>query len=218
MKKTITIVAVLAAALCTTARADETSGLSVGLRSSYAIPLGSAADGSALNDLTKGAIPFQLDVGWRFDPHWLAGAYFAWGPALVADAGKRALQASGASDVRGHYQQRLGIQGIYTFSPDQRLAPWAGLGLGYEWTRFAQAKVDGNETEIGLAGFEASLQLGGDYRVSRRFVVGPFASVSFGRYDSYTSWTQHQGSSDSSVNDKGIHEWIQLGVKGSFGL
>lgn len=201
------------------ARADEASGLALGLRTSYGVPLGEAGDGSSLRSLTTGAVPVQIEAGWRFDEHWLAGAYFAWGPTVVGGGARSALRAQGARDVSGHFEQRLGLQAIYTVLPDRRFAPWIGLAVGYEWTRYADAKLaDGRETELGLGGPEATLQVGGDYRVAPRFSVGPFAAFSVGRYHSRLVWVEDGSDTTSSVNDRGTHGWIHLGVKGTFNL
>jgi len=219
MKKALLLLSLLTLATAARpARAGDDAGLQLGLRAAYALPLGDAGDGAELRDLTPGAVPVQLEAGWRFDRHWLAGAYFAWGPSLVGDVAKDALAEAGASDVSGHFEQRVGLQGIYTFSPLSKLAPWVGLGLGYEWTRYADAKLpSGDETEVGLRGFEALLQVGGDYRVTSRLTVGPYATFSVGQYGSHVA-TVEGDSSTTDVEDRGIHEWVQLGFKGSFDL
>jgi outer membrane autotransporter protein len=227
MRKRIAVVAVLGVLVAPAAGADSQSGLSLGLRAAYGVPLGTAGDGSRLNQLTSGAVPVQLDVGWRFDEHWLAGGYFSWGPAMTARSAKRDLAAQGATEIDGHAVQRIGVQGIYTALPNARLAPWVGLGLGYEWTRYAQARLETStgsaDAEIGMGGFEASLQAGADYRLSARWTVGPFASLSFGQYrehvadvDVRTGTVRDPGT--TKVSDKGIHEWLQLGVRGTFDL
>jgi hypothetical protein len=219
MRNTIAAVSLLALAFTASpALADERSGLTLGLRAAYGLPLGEAGDGSNLNELTKGAVPVQLEAGWRFDEHWLAGAYFAWGPTFVANDAKDALAAQGARDVSGHFEQRVGVQGIYTILPGERFAPWVGVGAGYEWTRYADATVASGETELGLRGLEAMLQVGGDYALTPKFSVGPFASFNVGQYRSHVSWVENDGSTTTTVNEKGVHEWLQLGVRGTFGL
>jgi hypothetical protein len=222
MKKTLIAAIVVLSAAASPARAGEPSGLSFGLRTGYGIPLGEAADGVKLKDLASGAVPVQLECGWRFDEHWLAGAYYSWGPTFVADGAETALAARGATDVSGHFEQRIGVQGIYTFSPMKKLAPWAGVGVGYEWTRYADAKVDGREVEVGLRGFEAMVQAGADYRLNPRLSVGPFATFNVGQYRSTIEWVENgddlDTSADASIGDRGVHEWIQLGIRGTFDL
>lgn len=221
-RKIFAALAVLTATLAAPARAGETSGLSLGLRAAYGVPIGDAAEGTRLSELATGAAPVQLEAGWRFDEHWLAGVYFAWGPTFLASGAEDALEARGATDVSGHFEQRLGIQGIYSFSPVKGLAPWAGLGLGYEWTRYADAEIGGEEVEVGLRGFEATLQAGAQYPLTSRFSVGPFAAWSVGQYRSTIEWTERDGGvdtdADRKVEDRSIHQWLQLGLRGSFDL
>lgn len=227
MKKLIAAAALLATFAAAPARADADRGLTLGLRASYGVPLGTAGDGESLGDLTSGAVPVQIDVGYRFTEHWQAGAYFAWGPAMLASDAKRALAAQGATSLGGHAVQRLGLQGIYTFMPSARFAPWAGLGLGYEWTRYAEARLNTStgsaDAELGMGGFEAVLQVGGDYRLSPKFTAGPFATLNFGQYREHVSDVDVKSGSvpdpgTTKVSDKGIHEWLQLGIKGTFEL
>jgi hypothetical protein len=230
MRELIAALSVIAAvAAAPAARADEGSGLALGVRAAFGMPLGNAGDGQDLDHLTKGAIPIQIDVGWRFDSRWLAGAYFSAGPTLVASNAKGALTAAGATRVEGHAVQRVGVQALYTVLRAPRFDQWVGLGLGYEWTRYAEARVTSDsgtaDAELGLRGFEAILQIGGDYRVSPKFSVGPFATVNFGQYRSHVSDVEVKsgtvpdpGSTSRAVEDRGIHEWMQLGVKGTFNL
>jgi hypothetical protein len=226
MKKLVAaaVVAVLTF-LAAPARAEE-KGFTLGLRTAYALPLGTAGDGADLNELTSGAVPVQIELGYRLTRNVLAGAYFAWGYAMVADEAKSALAADGATGIGGHAVQRVGVQAIYSFMPGAKLAPWAGLGVGYEWARYASAELRSAtgtaDTEVGLRGFEALLQVGGDLRVAPKFTIGPFATLNVGRFESHvasvdeTSGTFPGGDSSQEVSDKGFHEWIQLGVKGTF--
>ena len=201
------------------ARADETSGLSLALRAAYGHPLGKAGDGLTLRSLTTGAVPVQLEAGWRFDEHWLAGGYFSYGPTFAGGGARAALRAQGASDVSGHFEQRLGLQGLYTILPERRFAPWVGLAVGYEWTRYADATLaDGREIEVGLRGLEAALQAGADYRLTPRFSVGPFASFNVGQYRSRLTWIEDGADTTRSVDQRGTHGWLQLGLKGTFAL
>lgn len=226
MKRVAAVLFVAAlAALAAPARAED-KGFTLGLRTAFAVPLGTAGEGAKLNELTHGAVPVQVELGYRLTRNVLAGAYFAWGYALVADEAKSALAADGATGIGGHAVQRVGVQGIYGFSPGARLAPWAGIGFGYEWARYASAELRSAtgtaDTEIGLRGFEALLQVGADYRLAQKFTVGPFATLNVGRFESHvtsvdeTSGTFPSGDSSREVSDKGFHEWIQLGLKGTF--
>jgi outer membrane protein W len=218
MRTTAALFAVAALAAAAPARADRDSGLALGIRAAYAVPFGSAVQGTDLDKVTAGSSPLQLDVGWRFDRRWQAGAYLGYGFVRLADEANAALAAQGATNIDGHALMRLGVQGIYTLLPDARFAPWVGASVGYEWLRYASATVAGKESEVGVRGFEAGLQLGADYRLGSSFAVGPFAAFSVGQYRSRMTWVSGAGETATDVADKGVHEWLQLGIKGSFEL
>lgn len=218
MRTTAALFAIAALAAAAPARADRDSGLALGIRAAYAVPFGGAVQGTDLNKLTSGTSPLQLDVGWRFDRRWQAGGYLGYGFVRLADEANAALAAQGATDIDGHALMRLGLQGIYTILPDARFAPWVGASVGYEWLRYASATVAGKETEVGVRGFEAGVQLGADYRLGPSFAVGPFAAFTVGQFRSKMTWVSGSGETASDVADKTIHEWLQLGIKGSFEL
>ena len=220
MMRITTAVSLLAVSmiLASPARADEESGLSIGLRAAYGLPLGSAGDNTDLANLTAGAVPFQLDVGYRYGRNWQVGAYFGYGIAMVADEAKATLAAQGATDIGGHTIMRAGLQHFYTFQPEARFAPWVGCNAGYEWTRYASASSAGKDMEHGVRGFEGGIQLGGDYKLTPKLTVGPFASFNLGQFQSQTMWVSGSGETATDVKDKAIHEWLQLGIKGTFNL
>jgi hypothetical protein len=222
MRKMLVALAVTTLVGAAPARADGASGLSFALRAAYGVPLGSAGDGAKLKDLTSGAVPIQVDAAWRFDSHWQAGAYYSWGPAFVAGAAKDALTAAGASEVGAsgcaQWEQRVGIQGLYAFDAWKGVSPWVGLGAGYEWTRYAYGKLGADDFSVGVRGFEASLQLGASYRLASGFSAGPFAAVSVGQYQSSVRRVENGGATTTEISDKGIHEWLQVGIRGSYDL
>jgi len=218
--KTTTALSLAAAMLLAAPRAysDEDSGLTLGLRGVYGVPFGSAARGTDLDKLAAGTSPLQVDVGYRFDRHWQAGGYFGYGFVRLADAANAALAAQGAANVDGHRLMRLGLQGVYTILPEARFAPWAGVSVGYEWLRYASATVSGKESELGFRGFEAGVQVGADYRLGSSFRVGPFAAFNVGQFQSQMTWVSGAGETATDVAAKGVHEWLQLGIEGSFNL
>jgi len=67
-----------------------------------------------------------------------------------------------------------------------------------------------------VKGFEfANLQAGGDFKVADHVGVGPFVSFSLGEYSSVSMDPEIAGMVDEIPN-KAIHEWLVIGVKGSF--
>jgi len=214
MKTRIAIISLLlvVTALVSPAFADE-GKFTLGARAARAVPLGTAGDGWKLNELVTLGAPVQLDADVRVGDSWRVGGYFSYGPVAIADEAKDFLAAAGLSEIGGHRQQRVGLQVARDFRTSARLSPWVGVSAGYEWTRYAAAKVAGQETEIGMAGFDAAIQLGAAYKVTPRFTVGPYAAFDLGRFGKNVSWTEDEGGTSTDITEKGTHQWLRFGVK-----
>lgn len=184
------------------------SGLSFGLRTGYALPLGNAAEFSTplgkleskLSDVYSGAIPIWADVGYRINPNIYVGGFFQFGVGLMnSDKG------ADSGNV-----MKFGANAHYHFMPQSNFDPWAGLGVGYE---IANAKNKAG-AETTMSGFEfANLQAGGDFKVMPALRVGPTAMFSVGQYSSISS-----GGTSLSGFDKTMHMWLTLGIRGQYDL
>jgi hypothetical protein len=137
---------------------DVNSGIEVGLRTGYAIPLGNSAGSPAagapapnLSDTISGAIPIWIDAGYRLaSPNLFLGAYFQYGIGFNGSA----LNNCNCSTNVVMY----GIQAHYHFMPDQTIDPWAGYGIGME-------QVNGSNNNGSASGWDYGiLQVGADYR------------------------------------------------------
>ena len=187
---------------------------SLGLRAARAVPFGTAGDGWNLNELTTVGAPLQIDADYRVGDNWRLGAYFSVAPLKIADEAKSSLQGLGLSKVGGHCQQRVGLQVAYDFRPQARFSPWVAVGAGYEWTRYAAATLPtGMETEIGMGGLDAALQVGGSYKVTSRFAIGPYAAFDLGRFGRNVRWEEGGDATSSKILEKGTHQWVRFGVK-----
>ncbi len=218
MKTSIALSLLLSAVVLAAPAHAAMPGCNLAIRAAYGIPLGDATGTTELKDLTSGGVPVQIEANHRFSPSWEAGAYFGYGLTRIADRAKADLTAQGATDVSGHRMQRVGIQGIYHILPQAKLAPWVGVGAGYGWTRYAQATLGGKDTEVGFGGFEAMVQAGAAMRVSSKLAVGPFASATFGQFNHHLMSVEGDEGQTHSLSDKGTHEWIEFGLRGSFDL
>jgi hypothetical protein len=70
-------------------------------------------------------------------------------------------------------------------------------------------------------GLDGTVQLGGDYWLAPRFAVGPFMAFTFGRFSTVALDASSAGQSQSTsqdIEDEAWHEWLQLGLKGTFDL
>lgn len=194
------------------AQAPAASGFSLGARLAYGIPLGDADGGdpaaaiaaTKLSDIFSGQVPVQLDAMYRIDRNWSLGLYFQYGFAFVASGTCPSGISCSAHDLRfgGQVQYRFDGQGFM---------PWLGVGIGGEWATVT-ASSGGVSADIDISGFEfANLQVGGDWLASPMFRVGPFLQVTFAQYDTYKAVGQ-----TITLPNKTLHEWLQLGVKGTF--
>jgi hypothetical protein len=189
-------------------------GLDLGVRVGYALPLGSIDEGDKTSDTFSGAIPLVLEAGYRLNANFTIGALFQYGIAQVKDTdpcGTTGVSCSGSI-------VRLGIEALYNFNLDGPVTPWVGLGTGYEWMSVS-AEGGGQNLTAGAHGFElATIHAGGDYRLSRQLALGLFASLSIAQYSTISVEGTGVPSQSMDITNKAIHEWLQIGVRGKFGI
>jgi hypothetical protein len=190
-------------------------GLDLGVRLGYALPFGNTSGSEKLSDGISGAVPIVLEAGYRINANFTVGALFQYGIAQVKE--NATTMCGGAISCSGSVI-RLGIEGLYNFNLDTPLTPWVGLGTGYEWMSIDISGM-GASGSAGTRGLEfLTLHAGGDYRLSQQLSVGPFLSFSIAQYSTVTAQLPGQPSTSADVTDKSMHEWLQLGVRGKFGI
>jgi hypothetical protein len=206
--------------LTTTPEGPPEKGISLGLRLGYAFPIGKAGGGAdeTLSSMFKRSVPIQFDIGWRFNPKIYAGAFFEYGFTSLADAHQEDCKNNANECSARTY--RFGLDFVYTFSPNAKFIPWAGLGVGYEMTK-STSSAAGSSIEAVIRGVEfAHLMTGVDYRLSPVFKIGPFVNFTLAQYSQIE--TPVVPGSDPpvvgptrtyDVEPKGIHGWLQFGVK-----
>lgn len=195
------------------------SGLSVGLRLAYGLPFGgvSGAAGDDLSNFFSGSFPIQLDLGWRFNPHWYLGGYFQYGFLFIATSSPVTTACSAGASCSGT-DMRFGVDLVYTFLPYGTITPWVGVGAGYEITKLSASSA-GQSIDFTFSGWEfGHVSLGLDFRLAPSFRIGPFATITFGQYQSvdspYNINTGQLGATQSyDISQKALHEWLQLGMK-----
>jgi len=64
----------------------------------------------------------------------------------------------------------------------------------------------------------ATIHLGGDYLAAPQLALGPFVSFSVGQYATASVEAPGIPSMSQDVTDKKMHEWLQLGIRGKFGI
>ncbi|OFX20132.1 MAG: hypothetical protein A2V77_11360 [Anaeromyxobacter sp. RBG_16_69_14] len=199
-------VAVATPAFARHAPTQEESGFTLALRTGYGASMGTFAGTMDMSDAIPGQLPLLLEAGYRINENILAGAYLEYG---VATGTTKLLQ--GGSDASGH-TLRFGVEGIYHFMPELGFSPWAGAGFGYEGGSVS-ASNGFVENEVSFSGFEyLNLQVGADFHLARSFDLGPYLALSVASYSSIS-----EDNVDRSFSS-GTHEWLRIGVKGTFNL
>lgn len=204
----------------TAARAEELpTRFEAGVRVGLGFPIGNAAgstltapNGTSLADLVAWTVPLQLELGARIGPVFVGGyGSYAFGKAgsLFEGASSRS-----ASDVR------LGFEVLWHLSPDRKVDPWVGMGVGYEWLNLGVEVGTLGRINATFRGFEwVNVQLGIEFVLGRHFALGPFVQASVAQYDSgsaelITSRGTRGGSED--IQSKAVHAWIAVGLRFAF--
>jgi hypothetical protein len=120
-----------------------------------------------IQDISGPGLAAEVDLGWRFDPHWMAGIYgnftgFEPDSTLPRDTDVRSVTA--------------GIQGQYFFRPYRVISPWVGLGSAWRGN-WVVPEVGGITSRQGWE--IARLTVGADFRIEREISVGPFVGGAF---------------------------------------
>jgi hypothetical protein len=209
-------------------------GFELGARIGYGIPLGKISEESTtdndLSDGISGMIPLQLDLGYRVIPPLMIGGYVMYGFGMTGDALSKSCDRAkslGADASCSAHDVRLGLQVQYHIMPEGKVDPWVGAGIGYEWLTVGVDLSGGGASQEQSStggGFEfINLQGGADFSVAPGFGLGPFLSLSVAQYSTISSSCDGDGcgtidSVSKDIDKKAMHEWLTLGVRGTFVL
>ena len=197
---------------------SELSGIELGVRVGYGLPLGNAygvagLPNAKLSDLIGGMIPFWADVGYRIDPNWYVGGFFQFSIGLVPSS---LCSGIGCSEN----ELRFGLNVHYHFLPAGTFDPWVGIGAGYEILNISASNLGVSVSGVSAStnGWEfGNAQLGLDYKFSPEFGVGPFVTFTVAQFANASASVQGISVSQSIAN-KTIHEWLIFGLRGVFDL
>ena len=189
-------------------------GFEIGTRLGVALPMGqfySRADGSSapsLNDVFVLKVPILLELGYDITPSWMIGIHAQYG--FIVDKTGDGTRCS-SDTICSDHDIEIGIEGQYHFAPDTPLDVWLGLGLGYEFE--GETRTNAGQTETyALQGPQfMKFQAGTDIRIGRSMTLGPFLSFSLAEYNKFTD-----NGASSDLTSTSMHEWLVLGVKGTF--
>jgi hypothetical protein len=203
MRKALVTATALVALLAPAAAGAQ---LDLGVRVGWAVPAGHAFSGGDLAGLVNGALPVQIDVGYRLSPALSVGAFASYALGridahVVADAGVD----HGATVLRAGLRASYALERL---SPV--VVPWAGLGAGYE-----RMRLDLGTTYTYLGWELVTLEAGADWKVRSSFRIGPVFAWSLGGYDRLEIHPDPDGSS-GGIAARGRHAWVTLGLRGRF--
>lgn len=196
-----------AALLVTTALPSAASAqIFLGVRGGYAIPWGDVMTSRPLSDTVKSQLPVQLDLGLKLGKALGVGAYASYGLAQRSAAWRRECDARGSdcSAATLRIGAQLDLHAENTASSEL----WGGVAAGYEELRTRDP--NGLVPEVAFKGYDATLQGGFDLLVSPEVRIGPFVSVTVGRFD------RVKAAAEAEITSKELHGWLQLGVRGMF--
>lgn len=180
---------------------EKDTGFTLGLRGAWGVPLGTLGASANLSDVTVGNIPLWVEAGYRFNSNITAGLFAQFTRGFSANCPNQADCST--SDTR------FGVEATYSFMPRSTISPWTGLGVGYEILSWSRAGADSSASGIEYG----NLQLGADWNLNAHSSVGPFATMTFGKFSS-----QNSGGVSTSYTDTGIHNWLQLGLRFAYKL
>jgi hypothetical protein len=197
-------------------------GFALPLLNAYRSPKDQSA--VALSDEVVGSVPIGLEIGHRVMSALYLGGVVTFGPAFPREASDGYCQPNATSCGGDHL--RVAFQArVYPLRAGV-LEPWIGLGFGYERLELREegtlATGDTGGVATTLSGIEYfELSAGADFEVLRDVRLGPLLSFALGQYGRATvQQTSAIGTTTSSntIKDPAVHGWLQLGVRGAFGL
>lgn len=187
-------------------------GFQLAVRSGVALPAGRLSESTAMAGLASAQIPAFLDIGAKVTRHLFIGGYGSLGLGGVSDRWER--RCSDKSDCSSR-SMHIGAQIQYHFAPAERVSPWIGYGVGYEWLwTQGHPETTYHGPEYGR------FMLGVDARLSRELGFGPFVDATFARYTRISYEQDFRGASSSNavvtstdIDDTSTHSWVTIGLR-----
>jgi hypothetical protein len=216
--QTLVILAVAPLSGVAFAEGAPDGGIEVALRTGVALPYGQLWNGMKLKSYASVVIPFVVEAGYRFKPGLFLGGRFQYGYAFAHNpvGSCRDISCDGSVIT-------VGAEALYRAPSWAAFAPWVGLGLGYEWADadITFSSVPQSTNSYSYRGLQGLVQIGGDGRVGRQVVLGPFVEVAIGQFDKAEEHT-HSAYFDATIDllttSPAWHAWLSLGVRGAYGF
>jgi hypothetical protein len=166
----------------------------------YTQGVGGAGASGSVEELTGPGGGLELQVGTRLTPELSLGLYATLARFQHGDAIAEGTHAHAAT---------AGVQATWHSRERRSLDPWIGVGLGWRALRLGPMDAPASS----LHGAELRVQLGIDYRFSRRLAISPVIGASLAMFLAETS-TATTGL--AAVADHRINFYGFTGVLGRF--
>jgi hypothetical protein len=160
----------------------EYTGLSIGVRSGFSLPIG-AAKSSDLGAVVQYVVPIGIDVGWYLRPNFYLGGYFLYGFASPGSASDDTCP-SGSDTSCSAQDLRFGVAAEYAFRHRRNISPWVRAGLGLDVVNLTATDSSGaTAARQHLFGIEwAVLGAGLDFKPGYYYGLGPYLEAAVGDY------------------------------------
>lgn len=176
-------------------------------------PLGDAASGAAMSDLTGTQFVANLEGGFRFTPAWMASAFFEGGLGSTGSGSQANCRAAGYSCDA--FTGSVGGQLRYTFTPLAPTTAWVAVGSAWEFTEVSSSSRSNDARLVKYSGWQyLRLSAGWDPRGMHfyRSSFGVYGVVALARYD-----TVEDSAGTHHLSPASTHAWFQLGARFMYG-
>ncbi|AKU99559.1 hypothetical protein AKJ09_06223 [Labilithrix luteola] len=189
-------------------------GFQLALRGGVGLPFGKSVGNEAMSEVFGTQGSFTVDIGGKLGHYIFLGAYLGLGVGGTSGNFEKACEQFDSCTT---VTFRIGAQIQYHILPAEKVNPWIGYGIGYEASG-ATASKNGNDLTVAATGVEFGHFMGGvDFRLNKTFGIGPFVDFSLGQYSKVTSkQNDREITSTFADEDRKLHQWLQLGVRGVF--
>jgi hypothetical protein len=194
-------------------------GPQLGARIGYALPVGTISQASSgatsgpthLSDLETASVPLGIDAGYRFSKVFYLGGTITWGLGIDPNSHRTCP----ATDSCWRQNAELRLDARFYFARERKVDWWTSLGTGWEVAAFSQSKQGNSVTSTLTGPVFADVQFGFDWRRGYR-TFGPYFGLSVAEF--LTRGVNPSAVPESTwMPDPGVHTWITLGLRGSYG-
>lgn len=191
-------------------------------RAGLSFPAGDAtgAPGDSLGARLAWQVPLALDIGAKIFPNVFVGAYLGLG---IGAEGSDPLVEGLCSDDDEDFENdvscsgttfRIGLEGQYQFTPDQKTNPWIGYGIGFEGANETlKAQEQGYTEEASASGMTYATISGGLDLRTKAVGAGPYGEVAIGRFTKGSTEVDGEETASGDIQDPAWHAWISLGLR-----